>query len=273
MDGNELGSFLKTRRAKVSPTTVNLPAGGRRRVPGLRRDEVARLSGISIDYYTEIEQGRATHPSPQVLAALSRCLRLDYDEQAYLYGLAECAMPPVADPRASRSLLDLLNRLADTPAMIITDLHQVLVQNPLAEALLGDQTEWTAGFAYQWFTNTDVRRIYPERDHGHHSAILVADLRIAVMRRRGDVESAELVARLTELSNEFAGLWRRGDVSIRHRVRKRILHASLGEVDLRCDRVFSSDERQRLLWFSADDESVGQAKLESLKLVADAFQV
>jgi transcriptional regulator with XRE-family HTH domain len=161
VDGNELGSFLKTRRAKVSPATVNLPAGGRRRVPGLRRDEVARLAGISIDYYTEIEQGRATHPSPQVLAALSRCLRLDYDEQAYLYGLAECAMPPVADPRASSSLLDLLNRLADTPAMIVTDLYQVLVQNPLAEALLGDQTQWANGFAYQWFTNPDVRRARP----------------------------------------------------------------------------------------------------------------
>jgi transcriptional regulator with XRE-family HTH domain len=271
VDGNELGSFLKTRRAKVSPATVNLPAGGRRRVPGLRRDEVARLAGISIDYYTEIEQGRATHPSPQVLAALSRCLRLDYDEQAYLYGLAECAMPPVADPRASSSLLDLLNRLADTPAMIVTDLYQVLVQNPLAEALLGDQTQWANGFAYQWFTNPDVRRIYPGQDHDHHSAIFVADLRIAVISRRGDVESAELVARLTELSNEFAGLWRRGDVPVRHRVRRRILHPSLGEVDLRCDRVFSSDERQRLLWFSADDESVGQAKLESLKLVAGTF--
>jgi hypothetical protein len=130
-------------------------------------------------------------------------------------------VPPVADPRASSSLL---NRLADTPAMIVTDLHQVLVQNPLAEALLGDQTQWANGFAYQWFTNPDVRRIYPEQDHDHHSAIFVADL-----------------------------------------------HPSLGEVDLRCDRVFSSDERQRLLWFSADDESVGQAKLESLKLVAGAF--
>jgi transcriptional regulator with XRE-family HTH domain len=272
VDGNELGTFLRTRRAKVSPADVSLPDvslpdGERRRGPGLRRDEVARLTGISLDYYTEIEQGRATHPSAQVLTALSRCLHLDYDEQSYLFGLAECAVPPVADPRASRSLLDLLGRLADTPAMIITDLHQVIVQNSLAEALLGDQTDWRGGFAYRWFAEPDARTVYPDQDHAYHSAIFVADLRVAVMRRRGDIESAQLVARLTELSPEFAALWRRGDVSVRHRVRNRILHPSLGEIDLRCDRVFSSDERQRLLWFSAEEGSLGAAKLESLKLM------
>lgn len=268
MNGNELGSFLKTRRAKVSPADIDLLRGGRRRVPGLRRDEVARLTGISTDYYTEIEQGRATRPSPQVLIALAQSLRLDHDERSYLFGLAEFAVPPAEDPRASCALIDLLRRLADTPAMIITDLHQVLVQNSLAEALLGVQTGWEHGFAHQWFTNPDVRKIYPEQEHDYQSEILVADLRVAVMRRRGDRSATEFVTRLTKLSDEFAVLWRSGEVAVTHRIRKRILHPALGELDLRCDRVFSSDERQRLVWFSADEESPAQAQLDSLKLIA-----
>lgn len=268
MDGNELGKFLRSRRARLSPADVDLPPGGRRRVPGLRRDEVARLTGISPEHYTEIEQGRVAYPSAQVLTALSRCLRLDYDEQSYLFGLAGCALPAVADPQASRSLLDLLSRLTDSPAMIITDLQQVIVQNSLAVSLLGDQRAWPGGLAYQWFATPAVRKVYPDQDHAYHSAIIVADLRVAVVRRRGDVESAQLVARLSQLSPEFATLWRRADSPVRHRVRKRVLHPALGEIDLRCDRVLSGDERQRLLWFSADEGSVGEAKLESLKLVS-----
>lgn len=251
MDLVELGLFLQSRRARTAPTEVGLPVGPRRRVPGLRRDEVAQLAGASVDYYTELERGRGAQPSSQMLAALARALRLDFDEREHLFRLAGRTAPAADGPAAhvSPAMLALLDRLDGTPARIITDLHETLVQNRLATALLGPAEP--GSFVLRWFTDPGSRSIYPEADHRHHAKVLVSDLRAAVARRGHDGPATELVTRLRRASTEFAALWNTGDVAVRRGERKRIDHAELGVVDIHCQNLFSEDGRQRLQFFTA----------------------
>jgi transcriptional regulator with XRE-family HTH domain len=251
----ELGRFLRSRRERLRPEEVGLVPGPRRRVPGLRRDEVAVLAGASVEYYTELERGAGSQPSDQMLAALARALRLSRDERDHLHRLAN---RPVLHRGGSAShvypaMLDLLTRIGGTPAMVSTDLHTVLVQNPLALAMLGDLSAHrgrAASFIHRWFTDPAARRIYPLEDHAPQSRSFVADLRAAVGRRRpGDTEAAELVDELLRRSPEFRTLWADQDVEVRRNERKRIIHPAVGLLDLDCLNLFSEDGRQRLLWF------------------------
>lgn len=266
----ELGSFLRSRRARITPAEVGLPAGPRRRVPGLRRDEVAQLAQASVDYYTELERGRGAQPSPQMLAALARALRLDGDECAHLYLLAG-RPAPLAYPGTAHvqpAMLALLDRLDSTPAQVITDLHETLVQNPLAAALVGPPAAaegYRASFVFRWFTEPDSRALYPEADHPTHSRVMVSDLRAAVARRGHDARSTRMVARLRRASPEFAGLWDSGDVAVRRGDRKRIDHPALGVVDVHCQNVFSEDGLQRLQFFTPPP---GTPAVEQLRLLA-----
>jgi transcriptional regulator with XRE-family HTH domain len=270
MNLGELGVFLQSRRARITPAEVGLPTGPRRRVPGLRRDEVAQLAGASVDYYIELERGRGAQPSVQMLAALARALRLDTDERDHLFVLADRPAPVAhgTGVHVQPAMLALLDRLGTTPARIITDLHETLAQNPLATALLGPVSHgdgYAASFVYQWFSDPASRAIYPEEDHPHHSRVLVSDLRGAVARRDHDTPSAELVAQLRRTSPEFAGLWETGDVAVRRGERKRVNHPELGIVDINCQNLFSEDGRQRLQFFTAPP---GGDAVEQLRLLA-----
>jgi len=243
--------------------------GRRRRVPGLRRDEVAQLAGASVDYYTELERGRGAQPSTQMLTVLARALRLDNDERDYLFRLAGRPVPVSggASTHIQPAMLALLDRLQDTPAQIITDLHEILVQNRLAMALLGPAVQrqgYAASFVYRWFTEPEARSIYPEEDHPHHSRVLVYDLRAAVARRGYDARSMDMVLRLRRLSREFSELWDTGDVAVRRGERKRINHPTLGLIDVNCQNLFSEDGRQRLVFFTA---SPGSPAVEQLRLL------
>lgn len=140
--GNELGQFLRARRGDISPAQLGLAGGGERRVPGLRREEVALLTGVSIDYYTRLEQGRERRPSDQVLDALSRVLH-DHHAASYLFHLAQPAphAATVTSPRAVGAVLrDFLTDTIDAPATLTSPALDVLAANPLAQALY-------AGFA------------------------------------------------------------------------------------------------------------------------------
>jgi DNA-binding XRE family transcriptional regulator len=252
----ELGTFLRSRRDRIRPADVGLPTGPRRRVPGLRRDEVAQLAGVSVDYYNELERGAGSQPSEQMIAALARALRLSADERDYLYHLADRPVP-VQGGAASHvhpGMLDLLDRLASTPAQVITDLHVTLVQNPAAVALLGDQSGFRgarASFVHRWFTESDTRRLYPESDHEAQSRAFVADLRAAAARRNAkDTEATSMIHALLDASSEFATLWADHDVAFRRDDRKRLNHPALGLVEVNCLSLFSEDGRQRLLWFT-----------------------
>jgi transcriptional regulator with XRE-family HTH domain len=269
----ELAAFLRSRRDRVRPADVGLPTGPRRRVPGLRREEVAQLAGLSADYYTELERGRGAQPSTQVLAALARALRLNGDERDHLFHLADRPVPPAAHGPAAHvqpALLGLLDRLTTTPAQVITDLHETLVQNPLARSLLGPPPAVrgpAAGYVYRWFTDPGARALYPPEDHPHHSRVFVADLQAVAARRGGDSEVTRLVAALRRRSEEFARLWETRDVALRRTDHKRIVHRSLGVVELDCHSLFSEDGRQRLLWFTAPPGTEGAAQLELLSVI------
>ncbi|MGW9213735.1 helix-turn-helix transcriptional regulator [Embleya sp. NPDC055664] len=272
MNESELAAFLRTRRDRVRPADVGLPVGPRRRVPGLRREEVAQLAGLSADYYTELERGRGTRPSAQVLASLARALRLNGDERDHLFHLADRPLPPPHGPAAhvQPALLGLLDRLADTPAQVITDLHETLVQNPLAVALVGPAPALhgpAASFVYRWFTDPGARAIYPPEDHPHHSRVFVADLRAVAARRDRDSAVRRIVAVLQRRSEEFADLWDTGDVGLRRTDHKRIVHPTLGVIELDCHSLFSEDGRQRLLWFTAPSGTEGAARLELLSVI------
>jgi len=252
----ELGVFLRSRRARIKPGDVGLPTGPRRRVPGLRRDEVAQLAGASVDYYNELERGAGSQPSEQMIAALARALRLTADERDHLYHLADRPVPPDSGPvsHVHPGMLDLIQRMPSTPAQVITDLHVTLVQNPLAVALLGDQSGLRgarASFVHRWFTEPEAREMYPEEDHAAQSRSFVADLRAAAARRDArDGEARDLIHTLLGLSPEFARLWDEHDVAFRRKDRKRLNHPVLGLLEVNCLNLFSENGRQRLLWFT-----------------------
>ncbi|MFD8270874.1 helix-turn-helix transcriptional regulator [Streptomyces flaveolus] len=267
----ELGAFLRSRRERIRPTDVGLPAGPRRRVPGLRREEVAQLAGASVDYYNELERGAGSQPSEQMIAALARALRLSADERDYLYRLADrpVPVPGGAASHVHPGMLDLLGRLASTPAQVITDLHVTLVQNPLAVALVGDQSGFRgprASFVHRWFTEPGARLLHPEADHESQSRAFVADLRAAAARRDAkDPEAGTMIRTLLDVSPEFAALWADHDVAFRRDDRKRIVHPTIGVIEVNCLNLFSEDGRQRLLWFTP---AVGTDSAGLLELLA-----
>jgi transcriptional regulator with XRE-family HTH domain len=268
----ELGSFLRSRRDRILPADVGLPSGPRRRVPGLRRDEVAQLAGASVEYYIELERGAGSQPSEQMLAALARSLRLTLDERDHLYHLAGRPLPRQGGPASHvhPGMSDLLDRLT-APAQVITDLHITLVQNRLALALVGDERTHAglaASYVHRWFLDPRGRDTYPEEDHPAQSRAFVADLRAALARRDArDTEASTLLAALLRGSPEFVALWEEHDVAYRRDDRKRIVHPALGVLEVNCLALFSEDGRQRLLWFTPAAGTDAAERMELLGVV------
>ncbi|MEV0930732.1 helix-turn-helix transcriptional regulator [Streptomyces phaeochromogenes] len=269
----ELAAFLKSRRDRVKPGDVGLPVGPRRRVPGLRREEVAQLAGLSADYYTELEQGRGAQPSEQTLAALARALRLAGDERDHLYHLADRRVPPAAHGPAAHvqpALLRLLDQLTGTPAQVITDLHETLVQNEAAAALIGRPPAVrgpAASFVFRWFTDPAARSVYPAPDHPRQSRAFVADLQVVAARRGRDPEVTRMIRELRRRSTEFTELWDTHEVGLRRNDHKRIVHPGLGVIEVECLTLFSEDGRQRLLWFTAPPGSRAAEQLRLLSVI------
>ena len=268
----ELGTFLRSRRDRIRPADVGLPTGPRRRVPGLRRDEVAQLAGASVEYYIELERGAGSQPSEQMVAALARSLRLTSDERDHLYHLAGRPVPRHGGPASHvhPGMSDLLDRLT-APAQVITDLHVTLVQNRLARALVGDEGRHTglaASYVHRWFLDPQGRHAYPEEDHPSQSRAFVADLRAALARRDArDTEASTLLAALLAGSPEFVELWEEHDVAFRRDDRKRIIHPTLGVLEVNCLNLFSEDGRQRLLWFTPAAGTDAAERMELLGVV------
>jgi transcriptional regulator with XRE-family HTH domain len=272
MDLAALGGFLKSRRDRLKPQDLGLPDTSRRRVPGLRRDEVANLAGASVDYYVQLEQGRGAQPSEQMLAALARALRLTLDERNHLYYLAGRPLPAAVGSgvHVHPAMLDLLDRLATTPAQIISDLSVTLVQNRLAAALLGTPKPAAgvrASFIHQWFTDPSTRRLYHPDEHDHQSSVFVADIRAVSARRGPDNFVTELIDTLTTSSAEFQRLWSQQQVAIRRADRKRLRHPAIGEIELNCLSLLSEDGGQRLLWFTPPPGSAAVEQLELLNVL------
>ena len=284
MDRSALADFLRRRREALRPQDVGLPEGARRRAPGLRREEVAALAVMSTDYYTRLEQRRGPQPSEQMLAALARALRLTADERDYLFRLAGHNPPAAASSAAAThvapALLRVLDRLADTPALILSDLGETLVQNRMAEALFGDRSQYTGPARYEiyrWFTTAAERLRYPQDDRGRQSRALVANLRAAYGSMGPNSRAGELVHALQAVSPEFAELWERHEVARRFEDHKVLIHPELGPIELDCQVLFTEDQSQALLVLTAPPRTEGHEKLELLAVLghehfADATQ-
>lgn len=270
MASNELGSFLRARRALLSPLDVGRHGEPHRRVPGLRRNEVAELAQISVEYYIDLEQGRGRRPSDQVVAALARALRLDRDERDYLFGLAGVATPPTHGPAAhvDAAMLDLLGKLTGAPAQLFTDLYELVAQNDLATALLAEPLAVSGPQDSQvrrWFLEPDVARSRYEPDtRAGMSRSYVADLRATSGRRPADARVTRFIDSMRAESAEFADLWDSAAVQVRRSGPHQVVHPSLGLIDLQCTGMLSEDGRHRLVWYTP---RVGGRAAEQLELL------
>ncbi len=245
----ELADFLRRRRDRVRPQEVGLTPGPRRRIPGLRREEVAQLAGMSADYYIRLEQARGPQPSMPVLAALARALRLTTDERDHLFLLAGHP-PPAAHTDTGHVSPGLLDQLPGTPAQVLSDLGDVLAQNAVAEALFSGVctvSEHGRNVVWRWFTHPTVRAAYPPEEHDYYSHLHVADLRAAVTRRGTDAAATRLLERLGAASEEFRELWDLHEVAVRRRTRMRVLHDVIGPIDLDCQVLLAPEGDHRLV--------------------------
>jgi transcriptional regulator with XRE-family HTH domain len=268
----ELADFLRRRRERLSPGEVGLSGGRRRRTPGLRREEVAQLAGVSTDYVARLEQSRGPQPSAQVLAALARALRLTDDERDHLYHLAGRTPPASHRPstHVSPVLLHVLDHLTDSAAMVISDLGETLVQNPVAVALHGDDSRHRGldrFMLWRWFTDPATRARCPEEDWAIHSRTHVADLRATAARRQGDPDVLELVEQLTAASDEFTELWAQHEVAVRRANHKRIIHPEVGMLDLLCDVLVGSNGDQFLVVLFPRPGTDTREKLDLLRVI------
>lgn len=272
MDQPALAAFLRSRRSALRPEDVGLAAGARRLVPGLRREEVAALAGMSADYYVRMEQSRSPQPSEQMLAALARALRLTNDERDYLYRLAGHNVPARTplDTHVAPSLMRVFDRLEETPALILSCLGETLAQNWLGAALLGDHSRHTGlarSSVYRWFTLPPDREMYPVADRQRQSRAQVAGLRAAYGAAGQHSRAGALVRELSRVSVEFTEIWELQDVATRFEDHKTLLHPELGAIELDCQTLFTEDQGQALLILTAAPRSEAAEKLALLAVL------
>ncbi|MEW2074369.1 helix-turn-helix transcriptional regulator [Streptomyces sp. NPDC012403] len=271
MQREELADFLRRRREAIRPADVGITDGPRRRTAGLRREEVAMLAGMSVDYVVRLEQGRSSQPSTQLLVALARALRLSDDERDHLFHLAG-HRPPPADgvARLARAgLVRMLDLLGDTPALVMSDLGEVLAQNRASVLLTGDLTGFSGDrryIVYRWFTEPAARAVGPAEEEEYYSRQLVADLRAVAGRRAGDPTVTGLVERLRAASERFRRLWAEHEVAVRRADRKTFLHPRVGRLLMDCETLVTPDQRQQLLVLTPADAETRE-RLELLRVL------
>jgi transcriptional regulator with XRE-family HTH domain len=268
---DQLADFLRRRRQAIRPAEVGIAHGPRRRTTCLRREEVALLAGMSVDYVVRLEQGRSSQPSTQLLGALARALRLSEDERDHLFHLAG-HQPPPADGvahLARAGLLRMLDLLGDTPAMVLSDLGEVLAQNRAAVLLAGDLTGFTGDRRYavfRYFTETAAGAVHPPEEGEYHARRMVADLRAAVGRRSGEAGVAGLVDRLRAASADFRRLWAEHEVAVRRADRKTFVHPRVGHLLMDCETLVTPDQGQQLLVLTPADAETRE-RLELLRVL------
>ncbi len=272
----ELGNFLRSRRAALRPEDVGITSYGRRRVPGLRREELAQLAGVSATYYTRLEQGQSPNASEAVIDAVARALALDEDERAHLHDLARPTRQrrrraPRPD-RAEPSMRQLLAAMTTVPAILLGRRTEVLAWNALGHRLLAghhnvdapDRVAERPNMTRMLFLDPHVRDLYPHWDA--EAARAVASLRLLAGRFADDRELAELVGELTMKSPEFAGMWARHPVRSCTSGTKTFRHPEVGALELSFEMLHLGDRSgHRLLAYSAEPGSPSEAALGLLR--------
>ncbi|TJZ54095.1 transcriptional regulator [Streptomyces piniterrae] len=266
----QLSEFLKARRARLRPDDVGVSDfGSQRRVPGLRREELALLAGVSVDYYTRLEQGRARNVSPAILDAVAQALRLDTDERAHLHNLAKptgTRKPTGRPQRVGREMRQALEALSSVPAYIIGRRLDVLAWNELARALIADFPALPAAernMARLVFLDHASKDLYPDWETKARDT--VSNLRLDAGRHADDPQLATLVGELSLGSADFRRLWADHNVRGRTRGRKRFAHPQLGELALDYVAMRAPDDPDMtMMIYSAPSGSEAAATLQLL---------
>ncbi|MFD0369673.1 helix-turn-helix transcriptional regulator [Streptomyces sp. NPDC127114] len=262
---DDLAGFLRTWRSRVDPAALGIPTDSRRRVEGLRREEVAHLSGVSVDYYVRLEQGRAKQPSEQVLDALARVLGLDATERGHLYRLARQRRRPAKAPggRVRPELLRVLGLVPDAPALITDHRLDVLAGNRLAGLLFGRPIPGL-NTARHIFLEEAERGLYAEWEQC--TVDVVGHLRLAVGKFPDDPRLASLIGELAMGSERFRRLWARADVRARTHGRKAYRHPLVGLLELHHENfALPNESGMELVVMSAAPDSPSE---DALRLLA-----
>jgi transcriptional regulator with XRE-family HTH domain len=268
-NGTPLGDFLRARREALKPQDVGLPEYGRRRVPGLRREEVALLAGVSSDYYIRLEQGRENSPSPQVLEAVAQALKLDAESADHLNRL--CLTPSQrphdrGEAEASTQLLQLMDGWEHTPAFVLGPALDILAGNSLATALHSG-FETFDNLARNVFVDPAGREFYQEWDRAAHSC--VAELRAAYGHDPESARIAEVVEELSAESEEFAGIWRLHDVKSKSQEGKHLKHPDVGDLHIAFAAfTVNGAPHQQLVVYQAEPAGPTAAAFETLRALA-----
>lgn len=265
------GQYLQARRGLVRPEDAGLASFGRRRVPGLRREEVAGLAGISVDYYVRLEQGKDHHPSPQILDALARALRLDPPSTLHLHRLAQGSMLPSPGPEVATvgvGLSYLLETLAQVPAFVQDRYMNILAANPLAVALSPRNKPGT-NVLREAFLDPAERELYADWEQVMEEA--TAGLRAAVGERVNDPHLETLVAELSQRSAYFLQLWGRHDVRPKVAGKRILHHPVVGDLELFHEKLsITGTDGHLLVIHHAEPGSSSEAALQRLaKTLAD----
>jgi transcriptional regulator with XRE-family HTH domain len=264
----ELGECVRAWRERLSPAEIGLPAGGQRRTTGLRREEAASLAGVSVDYLTRLEQGRATNPSAQVAASLARALRLTAAERDHLYRLARLAPPgPGAiSGHLTPGVQRIVERLGDAAVGVFDATWTLVSWNPAWAALMGDPGG-ERNIVRRHFAGTGNaagRIVRSPAEIAAFERSAVADLRDAAGRYPDDEGLRRLIADLRRTSPRFARLWTDAEVAPRHADRKTIQHPEVGPVTLDCDVLVVAGSDLRLVVHTAIP---GTADAEAFDLI------
>ncbi|QUH06227.1 helix-turn-helix domain-containing protein [Saccharopolyspora erythraea] len=266
---SDLGDYLRARRARLGPGEVNLPSTGHRRVPGLRREEVALLAGLSVDYYVRLEQGRERSPSAQVVDALAAALRLDEDGRQHLFrlaGLSPRARPAVVRDRVDPSLLELMDAWPDNPAIVYNRAYDVLASNAIADALFQDWTQ-SRNLMHVVFTDPVARTFY--RDWNDVARNTVAGFRLCHGEAPDDPRVRQVLAEMLDQSPEFAELWTAHDARGKALERKRFDHRAVGPLTLTMQTFdVRSSPGQELVVYHAEPASESSRALALLGSLA-----
>jgi transcriptional regulator with XRE-family HTH domain len=264
----ELAAFLRSRRERVTPDQVGLPPTGRRRTPGLRREEVAQLAGVGVTWYTWLEQGRDIRPSDQVLGAVARTLRLDAHETAHLFTLA--GLPAQPSPKHCSAVppgaVALLDRLDPWPAVVQNPRADILAYNRGYNWLFGgvdDIPYEDRNAVLQCFLGSWTERLPDWEEHKGRS---VAQLRAAMAGNMADPCWKALVKRLRQSSPEFERLWKQHDVGGPQNVTKRFRHPDAGLLQFHATHLWlSPDPERRMTTYTPADPETAE-KLAALQL-------
>jgi len=270
----ELGEFLKSRRARLRPEEVGIPIVGQRRVPGLRREELAQLAGVSADYYVRLEQGRAGHPSESVLDSIASALRLDDAERAHLNDLARPTRRRRRSARPERvrpELQLLLDALDHVPAVVLGRRMDVLAWNRLAAALIvdfGSLSPEQRNMPRLVFLDDSAGPLYPDWQQAARDT--VAFLRLQAGRHPDDPALAELIGELSMKSEDFRRWWARHDVKEKTHGHKRMEHPSVGELTLYFETLsLRGDADQVLVTYVAEPGSESETAMRLLESMAE----